>query len=59
MPATLYVNRYECPVCSNRWDDVWCAQCDDTCPKCGTRDVSPTDSEALDVKCNHSDCVDR
>lgn len=38
-------NMYKCPRCAHEWDDVWPAQCDDDCPNCGARHISPYDSE--------------
>lgn len=48
-PATFvtsqFLNHYKCPNCEHEWTDVWTAQCDDDCPSCGTRHVSPHKSE--------------
>lgn len=38
-------NFYKCPNCGCEWEDVWTATCDDGCPQCGERHVSPTHSE--------------
>jgi predicted nucleic acid-binding Zn-ribbon protein len=43
-----FINYYECPDCHTMWDDVWDSMCDDECPNCGTRNISPYKSE--DVK---------
>lgn len=40
-----FTNHYECPKCSETWCDEWSAMCDDDCPKCGTRHISPHQSE--------------
>lgn len=40
-----FLNHYTCPRCSHSWKDVWSAQCDDDCPKCGERHISPHTSE--------------
>ena len=41
----MFNNFYRCPECSHEWEDRWECQCDDTCPDCGARDVSPYKSE--------------
>jgi hypothetical protein len=43
--APEFVNYYRCPACNHEWDDVWTAQCDDDCPECGQRHISPYNSE--------------
>lgn len=40
----MFINYYQCPDCSKEWTDVWSATCDDTCPHCGFRNVSPYES---------------
>ena len=44
--ATLarFTNHYECPSCGIRWTDLWDSMCDDDCPKCGNRNISPLES---------------
>ena len=44
-------NHYRCPNCSETWCDEWSAMCDDDCPKCGARHISPykSDDETPDV----------
>jgi hypothetical protein len=42
-------NHYRCPQCRRSWSDEWSATCDDDCPHCGLRHVSPTESEDLTV----------
>ena len=37
----LFLNRYCCPECGHEWDDTWSCACDDECPECGARDISP------------------
>jgi hypothetical protein len=44
---TMWLNRYTCPECRHEWTDEWPAQCDDDCPKCGCRHISPTESEEV------------
>lgn len=58
MSATLRRNEYRCPACQAAWEDTWCSGCDDTCPSCGCRDVSPHTSTPLDARCDHPDCAD-
>ena len=41
-------NFYRCPRCKHEWEDCWDCQCDDDCPKCGCRHVSPYESEEID-----------
>jgi DNA-directed RNA polymerase subunit RPC12/RpoP len=43
--APEFENYYRCPDCDNEWSDIWTATCDDDCPKCGHRHVSPYESE--------------
>lgn len=40
-------NHYECARCGHRWTDEWSATCDDDCPHCGARHMSPRKSEDL------------
>ena len=44
----MFTNYYRCPSCTHEWSDQWSAQCDDDCPACGKRHISPYFSE--DVK---------
>lgn len=39
-----YQNCYECPRCATTWEDEWDCQCDDDCPACGMRHISPFES---------------
>lgn len=41
----MFINYYECPRCDGTWSDAWSCQCDDECPDCGLRDISPFDSD--------------
>ncbi len=43
----MFINYYECPNCKNTWMDVWECTCDDTCPYCETKNVSPHISRDL------------
>lgn len=42
-------NHYTCPECGYNWTDESSATCDDDCPDCGLRHVSPVESEDLDT----------
>jgi hypothetical protein len=42
-----FLNFYKCARCRRVWTDQWSCMCDDTCPYCGARDMSPYDSEEL------------
>jgi hypothetical protein len=41
----MFINHYECPRCACAWSDTWSCMCDDDCPACGYRHITPTDSE--------------
>jgi hypothetical protein len=40
-------NHYDCDRCGGDWTDEWSCTCDDDCPHCGARHMSPTDSDNL------------
>jgi hypothetical protein len=42
---STFRNYYRCASCGCEWTDVWSCQCDDDCPKCGARQMSPYKSE--------------
>jgi Zn-finger nucleic acid-binding protein len=42
-----FLNFYRCDRCSRVWRDEWSCTCDDECPHCGARDMSPFKSEDL------------
>jgi len=44
-PVQNFRNFYKCPTCGTGWTDVWSAQCDDDCPECGARHITPYTSE--------------
>jgi DNA-directed RNA polymerase subunit RPC12/RpoP len=44
-----FTNFYRCSECGNSWHDEWSAICDDDCPHCGARHMSPDDSDDLTV----------
>lgn len=46
-PQRDFLNHYDCPFCGHKWHSVWSAMCDDTCPECHARNISPVSSEEL------------
>lgn len=43
-----FENHYTCARCGEDWTDEWSCMCDDDCPRCGARHMSPhDDSEDL------------
>jgi hypothetical protein len=44
---TWFRNYYRCEECRHEWEDEWSAMCDDDCPQCGARHMSPYDSDDL------------
>ncbi|MGC2779733.1 MAG: hypothetical protein WA418_29250 [Bradyrhizobium sp.] len=42
-----FLNVYRCERCKEIWTDEWSCMCDDECPNCGARDMSPFRSEDL------------
>jgi DNA-directed RNA polymerase subunit RPC12/RpoP len=51
-------NYYRCAECSYEWTDEWSAMCDDDCPHCGARHMSPyqsQDADEPDQRATHSD----
>ena len=40
-------NYYKCAQCSSTWTDEWSCMCDDDCPHCGARHMSPFKSDDL------------
>lgn len=42
-----FLNYYECDRCGHKWQDEWSCTCDDDCPKCGARHMSPYNSDDL------------
>ena len=41
-------NYYKCERCGSHWADEWSATCDDDCPRCGARHMSPYESEDVE-----------
>jgi hypothetical protein len=42
-----YLNYYTCARCDCTWTDEWSCMCDDDCPECDARHMSPHDSDDL------------
>ena len=42
-----FINHYECGRCGGTWRDEWSCMCDDDCPHCGARHMTPAESEDL------------
>jgi hypothetical protein len=42
-----YRNYYKCARCDHEWPDEWSCMCDDDCPRCDARHMSPYDSDDL------------
>lgn len=41
------LNFYRCDRCERLWSSPWSCACDDECPHCDQRHISPFDSEDL------------
>jgi DNA-directed RNA polymerase subunit RPC12/RpoP len=48
-------NYYRCARCGHEWSDEWTATCDDDCPRCGARHMSPYKSEDLPTREGYAD----
>jgi hypothetical protein len=44
----FFRNHYRCARCGHEWDEVWTAQCDDDCPNCDARHMSPYKSDDVE-----------
>jgi len=42
-----YRNYYRCARCDYEWPDEWSCTCEDDCPSCGARHMTPYESEDL------------
>lgn len=42
-----FLNHYVCEDCKRVWEDEWSCMCDDDCPRCSARHMSPYDSTDL------------
>ena len=40
-------NHYICERCDETWEDEWSCMCDDDCPHCGARHMTPSKSDDL------------
>jgi len=40
-------NYYKCANCDSEWSDDWSRKCEDDCPHCGARHMSPYGSDDL------------
>lgn len=49
MSEPQFLNRYRCDRCGHEWSDVWSCGCDDDCPECGARHMSPVESEEIEA----------
>ena len=42
-----FLNHYRCARCGHEWTDEWSCGCDDDCPECSARHMSPAKSDDL------------
>jgi hypothetical protein len=42
-----FLNHYICERCDSTWTDEWSCMCDDDCPHCGARHMTPFKSDDL------------
>jgi DNA-directed RNA polymerase subunit RPC12/RpoP len=42
-----FANHYECARCGYEWTDEWSCTCEDDCPHCGARHMTPYNSDDL------------
>ena len=42
-----FLNYYKCDRCGGEWTDEWSCMCDDDCPHCSARHMSPSESDDL------------
>jgi len=40
-------NYYRCVRCDHEWPDEWSCTCEDDCPDCGARHMTPYESDDL------------
>jgi hypothetical protein len=50
-----YRNCYTCARCEYDWTDEWPCTCEDDCPECGARHMTPYDSNDLTTVVEKSD----
>ncbi len=46
-PEGWFRNYYRCECCGHEWTDEWSCMCDDDCPECGARHMTPYKSDDL------------
>jgi DNA-directed RNA polymerase subunit RPC12/RpoP len=44
----MFRNFYRCERCGREWIDEWSCACDDDCPHCGARHMSPYKSDDVE-----------
>jgi DNA-directed RNA polymerase subunit RPC12/RpoP len=54
--VAMFVNFYLCDRCGRKWRDVWSATCDNDCPHCGARHMSPYRSVDLPEEDEIEEC---
>jgi rubrerythrin len=47
MEEKLFRNFYKCPKCGYEWSDTWDSKCNDFCPACQERDITPYQSDDI------------
>ena len=47
LESKRFRNFYRCPSCGHEWEDEWDSMCDDQCPCCHLKNISPYRSEDL------------
>jgi hypothetical protein len=47
MSEKQFINYYRCPFDGTEWADVWSCCCNDMCPKCETKDITPYKSKEV------------
>jgi hypothetical protein len=47
MLMAWYRNHYRCARCDYEWSDEWSCTCEDDCSACGTRHMTPYNSDDL------------
>jgi len=40
-----FINFYKCEECGHEWQDEWSCTCEDDCPECSARHMTPRTSE--------------
>ena len=47
MILAWFSNQYLCDSCDHTWESEWSCMCDDDCPFCGARHISPSESDDM------------